>query len=413
MSSETAVERDRSAGASIAGYAYQFDLSILLILRALDGNHIQVEGIEDIDVFAADSSTAVQCKYYSSRTFSLPSLREAIVPMLKGFVDGRTWKYRLHVYFSETDRMIPTSLSIDDLKASLTEHKRKPEPHTVFHYEMYTDDDLNRFLENFTISEGIERREQRNLVMAELARALECHRDEAEELFYGNALTVVMDLAMRKASNERIITRDTFLRMINTKTLLFTRWHREHLGIERYVREIGKRASAGRLFHPGRHRVLAVDDPFAWETKSAIKFADVVKRLATEEYGVGRLDSATPWTVVLPDGHPALMELKRSLLDADIAINDGGETISFNPRLLARAPVINTNGKNRKITRTLYDIRIVRESSFSLFLRDGNTVGTVVSTSDSSPSHLDPSTSVLLLPGITLEQFTKVLELGK
>lgn len=54
----------RAADATIKGYYYQFDTSILKLLELqTNADSLTIEGIEDIDVNTATEATAIQCKY--------------------------------------------------------------------------------------------------------------------------------------------------------------------------------------------------------------------------------------------------------------------------------------------------------------------------------------------------------------
>lgn len=58
---------DRTATYTIEEFNYQFNKSILEILKADSNTNIMLEGyIEDIDVFTKDGITAIQCKYYDA-----------------------------------------------------------------------------------------------------------------------------------------------------------------------------------------------------------------------------------------------------------------------------------------------------------------------------------------------------------
>ena len=70
----------RTAEATIKGYYYQFDTSILKLLELPnDTDSIVVEGIEDIDISTASEQTAIQCKYLSRPKFINSSVREPII----------------------------------------------------------------------------------------------------------------------------------------------------------------------------------------------------------------------------------------------------------------------------------------------------------------------------------------------
>ncbi len=81
----------RAANATIKGYYYQFDTSILKVLElSANSDSITVEGIEDIDINTATENTAIQCKYLSKPQFTNSSVRKPIMLMLEHFVNPST-----------------------------------------------------------------------------------------------------------------------------------------------------------------------------------------------------------------------------------------------------------------------------------------------------------------------------------
>ena len=63
---------DRSAADTIRGYFYQFDLSILSVLKLTSpDDSIEIECTEDIDIRTAPEITATQCKYYAKTEYKL------------------------------------------------------------------------------------------------------------------------------------------------------------------------------------------------------------------------------------------------------------------------------------------------------------------------------------------------------
>ncbi len=53
----------REATATIKGYHYQFDKTILEILSAADDEQVVVEGLEDVDLESPSLLRSIQCKY--------------------------------------------------------------------------------------------------------------------------------------------------------------------------------------------------------------------------------------------------------------------------------------------------------------------------------------------------------------
>lgn len=78
---------DRSAVDTIAGYFYQFDHSILSLMTLVDElDTVALECIEDIDVYTATDTTAIQCKFYAQTEYNhsvIKPARDAEIQELK------------------------------------------------------------------------------------------------------------------------------------------------------------------------------------------------------------------------------------------------------------------------------------------------------------------------------------------
>ena len=95
--------RSREAISTIKGYYYQFDYFILQLLQLQDDDDsVRIEGIEDIDIFSADCTKAVQCKYYDGTGCSPSVIGKAVRPMLQHFADNKDSKlsYKLYGHFN-------------------------------------------------------------------------------------------------------------------------------------------------------------------------------------------------------------------------------------------------------------------------------------------------------------------------
>jgi hypothetical protein len=135
MSTQASSLPHRSAGASIQGYCYQFDQTILTILSSSATSSVTVEGLEDIDVLTEGREVAIQVKYLASARYTSPAvLRKPVKLMLEAFAAGKDWNFILHVYFGDGSTA-PKSLTLEELKECLTEHKRSPQSIVLRHYE--------------------------------------------------------------------------------------------------------------------------------------------------------------------------------------------------------------------------------------------------------------------------------------
>jgi len=114
----------RTAEYSVKGYVYQFLRYLNEILDAGTGTTVTIEGaVEDIDVNAIGSTTAVQCKYHEQADkFTLGKIYKPVLLMVEHFSQSAATspdvRYRLFCYFPGSTGTQP--LSRADLDTILT-----------------------------------------------------------------------------------------------------------------------------------------------------------------------------------------------------------------------------------------------------------------------------------------------------
>jgi hypothetical protein len=231
----------RSADASIAGYLYQFDKSILEVLKASDTSTVVLEGYEDVDLRSPGTIVAIQCKYHEAGTFSPKRIRQPLLAMLESFVDGHKFQYRLYGHYGQQVDEIPAKLTLGDLKDALTKDGKRG---TVRYHELFSTQTLEDFLDHFEIIDGPSRVNQREAVLTELRIALGGSDADASDLHYPNAVSMVLDMAASPDEVARTVQRADFVEALDKRKTLFTRWHREFLGADRYLRSVEKRIKA-------------------------------------------------------------------------------------------------------------------------------------------------------------------------
>ena len=129
----------RSDDATIKGYFYQFDRTIVQLLLAPALNtSITIEGIENVDVRAACEESLIQCKYYEGTEYNHSVIKDAVVQMLGHFhqnfyVNRARTKYSIYGHFKDGQDKFPTAVDLPFLKKhllSFTEKKVLHEVHT-------------------------------------------------------------------------------------------------------------------------------------------------------------------------------------------------------------------------------------------------------------------------------------------
>lgn len=220
--------RDRTAIDTIRGYFYQFDYSILSILKLKNLNDsITVEGVEDVDINSIDDSKAVQCKYYAKTSYNHTVIKKPIQLMLKNFKDNMDSDLKYHIYGSYKDGQdkLPDVISIQFLKDRFLTYKEKGVTHEVHTDLCLSDDDLELFLNNLVIDINAPDFETQNAqVLREIMKTLSCNGNDAE-FFYNNALYEIRNLSIQSDNSMREVSKSTFVEKINNREQLFNQWY--------------------------------------------------------------------------------------------------------------------------------------------------------------------------------------------
>lgn len=401
----TEQQTNRAANASIKGYLYQFDRTIIELLNAASGTTVTVEGIEDIDLENTDGVESVQCKYLEAAKFSLAKVRPAVLAMVQSSLNDQALNYRLYIHCGEEGE-IPTSMTLEEIKQCLTSKSR--EGVVTLHYDGISDEQLESFAGRFSIVAGDDFDTNRDLVHTMIQTALHCTVDDSKDLYYGNALAAINGLAIQKSVSKRKTTKTEFLKVINTREALYTRWHKEVVGIENYLIMLKRRAKANQVFDPIKSRYLIIG---ASSTLTKDDYVAIITALARTHYGIGKLSNARPWTVVTACEAALLEDMKKDLIATEVVYNDGYENMSFSPVLFDRWPIVNTANKTGKIGATSYDIRLISDATYRTAVADLTLPDRVVAITDAELSEYGwPSMpQALQVTDITASQLKELL----
>ena len=358
----------RSAEATIKGYYYQFDTTILkLIQLASNTDAVTVEGIEDIDITTINEAETIQCKYLSKPHFTNSTVREPIMLMLAHFVSITTannLKYTLYAHFENEIPGNEPTIDLPKLKEILTHKEDKVQK--CYHLDNgISDAQLTRFIAQFTLTFGIEFDRQQKQTLAELKKHFQCTDFEADSFFYNNALRVVIDRAKLKEERKRRITKAEFIAAIDSSGKLFSEWYIRLRTKKEYLRQIKDVLAHTRALAPSRAKCIVVGKELLRADNDGLPTVAFVESLLDKYYKPGHaLRNAVPLTLVLDLDNNSLMELKKELLGRSIDFNDGQEHIRFTPSYFNKEPIVNLNKNSTKILHASYLIRIVSLHSF-------------------------------------------------
>ncbi len=238
---------DRSAVDTIRGYFYQFDLTILSILR-LHGNQasIDVENIEDIDINHAEETTAIQCKYYNKTEYNHSLIAKPIRFMLADYkrrINENRQKIKYHIYgkYQSGQEKLILPFDIAFLKKHFLTFTHKNKQHNYHTEEDLTDAILEDFNSLLTVDINARTDEdQYSEILYELKTQFRCSDFDAEHYYYNNALFCIRTLTTNPDVGRRRVTKKTFLANIDKKQILFNNWFVELKGKKAFLRSIRK-----------------------------------------------------------------------------------------------------------------------------------------------------------------------------
>lgn len=271
----------RVADATIKGFLYQFNLTLINILNSSSEDEIQVEGIiEDIDIISENEITAIQCKYHEScEEYTLSAIYKPVLQMLKNYCQNSkssNIKYVLYAYFPSLSEGIQV-LSKDDLLSILNttnielicnyicyikppsdpvinslvdkSSKSKVDKEKIKDYyiknSIEVGCDLDNFLnDSFTFTVGKSFLD----LEAEIKSLLinnDFSKDDVKDLIYPNAIQTIAELSIKKDDMQRKISKRRLLSNLRKiKTTAITRWTKELSDYKSYLKARRKQLSA-------------------------------------------------------------------------------------------------------------------------------------------------------------------------
>lgn len=366
----------RSAEATIKGYYYQFDTTILKLLECQNSHEsVIVEGIEDIDIVTYNNIETVQCKYLSAKKCTNSEVREPISLMLKHFVSNtlKTIKYTLYAHFENEIPGNEKTINLVQLKDILsykeTDKVTQVKVSKAFHTDNgITDNQLVAFLSCFKLKFGEEFYTQQKKVVGKLKKHFSCTDYESEKLYYNNALKIVIDKAIKKTETDRKISKQEFIDTINCGKVLFNIWFKRYKSHKDYLAEIAQNLKSTKALDTTQTKFIFLGKNIVEADNSELPTVELIQNLINKHYKVGtHLYNAIPPTVIIDADLDEIIEIKKQLLKLGIKFNDGHEHIQFNVDFFNDKPIINRKDKGNKIVKSSYSLKMITKQTFEIF----------------------------------------------
>lgn len=229
----------RSAEATIAGYLYQFDKSIIEILKQEnENNKVTIEGVEDIDIEGKDlDPRLIQVKYYEGSEYNHSIISEAVRYLFYNYIDYLNGKeirreYYLYGHYSSGIEKLNVDeyyiiqdkdgkMAKDIVKESFLTYKpmngntkkyyleeliEYTDEEGVVNKRCILDEELDDFISLLKINlEAKSMNEQFEELLLLLEEKIDnCRsREDSEKYYYNNALNIIFKLAQSRDESSK------------------------------------------------------------------------------------------------------------------------------------------------------------------------------------------------------------------
>lgn len=365
----------RSAEATIKGYFYQFDNSILEILKLKnDSDSITVEGIEDIDINSSGDISAIQCKYYEGTDYNHSIISEPIRLMLNHFANYKKGlnpkiRYILRGHYKSGHNKLITPIDVDFLKTNFLTYKYKKIQYKHHEDLSLGDKDLEEFISQLEININASNYDSQFNELTELLKMqFNCEHFSAEHFFYNNCLKQIKNLSIKSSLNDRTVTKKNFILSINTRKVLFNEWYIVYKTKKEYLKSIAQNLKSTRALQASKAKIILIGNNILSADNSELPIENFIINLISKYYKMNSaLRDAKPITLVFECSEIKLKSIKEYLIDNEILFNDGYEHIKFSPSIFNLKPVITKSKNGSKIINSSYSIRIISKTIFDTY----------------------------------------------
>ena len=308
----------RSADYTIQGFLYQFNKTVLEILKCQDDDTISVEGIvEDIEIASPASLTAIQCKYHEASTSFTPSaVYKPLLQMLKYFSDHPSTdiRYVLFAHFPSVGTS-PPIVNKPTFQAALASKDKELAKYVK---EIPSGIDLDVFGSRFTMEFG----PSYDDITKQVGKELESNGipvGDIETLTYPNAIHMIATLSIKHDPADRRITKKKFISNLKAiRTTAISRWTLA-LKTRKKVLEARRRQLKVHLNKNARLRYFVIDPSSVedYDTEIVLFITDYIDKYHSKPAHI-----STP-ILCLCANRGQVQDIQRRLFAKEIVAEDG------------------------------------------------------------------------------------------
>lgn len=326
----------RTATYTIQGFLYQFNKSLLELLRADYTQEITLEGpIEDIDISDATGHIqAIQCKYHEAQDqFTTSKIYKPILQMLLNYCESanNNISYRLFLFFPN-EEVCKRQIELTEIESALS--STDADLRILINEIKNKQFDLNEFQRICTIEFGPSLSELEKNILSEFSKT-SLPKDSIETLYYPNAINEIAHFSIKHSSEERTLIKTEFLkRLQDIRKIAISKWTLALKSRDKILKT--KRSQLkGNLAKNSRERCFVIDNECVEDFYDHI--VGFIKDYIDKYHSKSVHDHTPIFYLKCSEDH--FQEILRRLYKKGVGFNDGKIAGEFEPDHFFRQPV--------------------------------------------------------------------------
>lgn len=364
---------NRSAGASIRGYDYQFLHTIIDILECdSDTYECTVEGIEDFDIEKDAEKDLIQYKYHEEQKFTNSKVAKPISLMFKHFLNNQneSINYKLFIYLKDEnlDEREVTVTSITDILKIKESKKILFDTTTEINNEKIDDlyEMIEKFIQKFSWKSTKNYNDLQNSIINSFETDFSLTMEESKIIYLANAMRIINYLAMQSEEVNRKITKRDFLSKLDSyKDNLYTSFLLRNKGFNELAKIIKKKKKILNIKKDTSNYVLQVNNI----NRTSIN--DLIISIVNKFTVKGNKSTYKPLTIIINCEFEQYKKFKKELykyifsLNQLLIINDGIEDYKFNADFFNSKLLMTKNKAGNKFNRLNFNFRLIHQLTYN------------------------------------------------
>ncbi|WP_017415091.1 hypothetical protein [Clostridium tunisiense] len=305
--------RDDGGYYAIKGFLYQFDKTMIELIKNNENTVVCIEKIQDINY----ENHIIQVKHKETADFSNSKVRDPIIQLLELYSKGSSRKFCLYGYFKDMKPNVLKFTKIEQLDEIL---KYRDTTKTAELQVRFPQDLREGFINNFTLCFGENFENQFKYLVGEIKQYFGLKTIDDAIIYHSLIREKLFELAIKSDEGDRHITGRQLKEYISQcNKNIFYGYYDIFMGRERYIDLVKKQYFTIKSANLNKFERLFVIDCVGSYNETTVR--KILDNISNKYYKKDK--SPAPYICFRGIGHEVLDNVKREMLDDEIKFSDG------------------------------------------------------------------------------------------